>query len=142
MISPIDKLDAVVQLIFNLKIPHFNVLSKNLGQKLSPVTRFATLRENSVLKIISTMGVSMNKMLGITCAFIFTACSAFLLYLNDVMHAFEKIRGLCRAGILVQGCRLSVRERKIRKERYNKILTFLSFLTVLESLFLGGFKQQ
>ena len=26
--------------------------------------------------------------------FIFTACSVFLLYLDDVIHAFKKIRGL------------------------------------------------
>ena len=46
-----------------------------------------------------------------------------LLYLDDVIRAFEKIRGLVIwTGILVAGWRLSVRERRVTKENNVKIL--------------------
>ena len=38
-----------------------------------------------------------------TCALFFTACNIFLLYLDDVMHAFEKVRGLVIQGWYFSG---------------------------------------
>ena len=52
-----------------------------------------------------------------TCALFFTACSIFLLYMDDVMHAFEKIRELVIWGWYFSGRMETISTKKKGNER-------------------------